>query len=185
MENKNEKGFNVKIYGIDYFLIFKDNGLYFKRKKDKNGDLFIPFEEINYWDGICLNDKFFLKFRFRTLLKTYIILGILFLITSPKPNLAVFGLYLFFFLIVSMMFYIKINYVTIFADFEKIPVKLGSNKKVCYLLRILEQNCEKLSFKQKLAFGTKFRIKQMKNFREDLKKEIKNIENEIKEEGKS
>jgi predicted transcriptional regulator len=84
-----------------------------------------------------------------------------------------------------MMFYIKINYVTIFADFEKIPVKLGSNKKVCYLLRILEQNCEKLSFKQKLAFGTKFRIKQMKNFREDLKKEIKNIENEIKEEGKS
>jgi len=182
MENKNEKGFNVKIYGIDYFLIFKEDGLYFKKKNDKEGDFFIPFEEINYWDGICLNDKFFFKFRFKTLFRIYLILGALFLIISPKPGFAILGIYLFFFLIVAGMFYIKTNYVTLFADFEKIPVRLGSNKKVCYLLKVIRQNCKKLSFKEKITFGTKLKIKQMKNLKQDFQKELKQTEQETKKE---
>lgn len=184
--NKNEKGFNVKIHGNNYFLIFKDEGLYFKTKKKKSEkikDLYIPFKEINRWDGICLTDVFFFKtITFNTLFKIYIILGILFLSIFLKYNFILTGLSLLFFLIVIGMLYIKTNYVILFADFEKIPIKLGNNRKICYLIKTLKQNCKKLSLTKSFIFGTKFKIRQMYNMKEDFKKELQNIKKEeIKE----
>jgi hypothetical protein len=171
-KEKKEKGFKVKLFNNNYFLILKENGLYFKNKtKNKNfDDIFIPYEKINHLEGICKEDPFFLKFRYETLLKIYFFLSVMFLFIVPKSSFFVFFLSLFFLFFIWFVFYMKTTYLVIYADYERIPVQLGDNARLCYLIQILKKKVKR-RLKDKISFVFKYKVKEIKDLAEEIKKE--------------
>ena len=135
----------VFIWGILFDLKIKSDGFYFKsREKRKSQDVFIPFKEIKYWNGICLEDRVrFLRVKHKYLIKLYTVMFFLFVLFGPKPSFAGIVLYFVLFFVASFMFFLKLQHITLYADNIKVEIKIKDLKNVCLFLDFLRRKCKK------------------------------------------
>lgn len=170
-----KKGIEVKLFLKEYILFFKDKGIFLKSKTDNN-HLFIPYDSINMWDGLCLEETFLFKMKYKFLLKASFFSLFIFFIFNLSA-FSFFSFFTFFVLTIAAGYvaYVRITHLTIFADYEKIPLKMNSNEEVCYVVSYLNRKIGKPNLRKRILFSFGYKIQDIKRTKEMWKKEMDSV----------